>query len=177
MPMRFRKMPPARLLQELLIYNHSTGDFTWRAGLEWGRTRRAGSVAGTTRNLGYVLIGITGFGQMMAHRLAWLYVHGEIPEGLEVDHIDGNPSNNAIANLRLASSSQQKHNKRVQSNNKSGLKGAYFHSCKSRKKWRSQIKLPSGKLVFLGYFDTPEEAHAAYGRACKLYFGDFARAA
>jgi len=45
-----------------------------------------------------------------AHRLAWLWCHGPIPEGLEVDHKDSNPANNAISNLRLATSQQQKAN-------------------------------------------------------------------
>ena len=103
-------------------------------------------------------------------------MHGLTIGGAEIDHIDGNPSNNAIANLRLATSSQQKQNKRVQSNNRSGLKGAFYHACRKGKKWRSQIKV-GDKLIFLGYFHTPEEAHAAYCEAAREYFGEFARTA
>ena len=47
---------------------------------------------------------------------------------MEVDHKDGNPSNNRLSNLRLATSRQQKQNKRVQSNNRARLKGAYYHA-------------------------------------------------
>lgn len=116
----------------------------------------------------------------MAHRLAWIYVHGLTIGGAEIDHIDGNPANNAIANLRLATSTQQKQNKRVQSNNRSGLKGAYYHACHKGKKWRSQIKVDrDGQkiLVFLGYFETAQQAHEAYAAAAIKYFGDFARVA
>lgn len=176
MPRGKVRTPPARLLQELLNYNHHTGAFTWRSGLQWGRQRKAGTAAGGRRPTGYVFINVHGYGPVGAHRLAWIYVHGGVPGGMEVDHIDCDPSNNAIGNLRLATSSQQKQNKRVQSNNRAGLKGAYYHACHKGKKWRSQIKVGNGS-VFLGYFATAEEAHAAYARACVEHFGEFARAA
>jgi hypothetical protein len=122
------------------------------------------------------MIGAPGHAQMGAHRLAWIYMYGPTIGGAEIDHIDGNPANNAIANLRLATSRQQKQNKRAQSNNRSGLKGAYYHACHKGKKWRSQIKV-GDVLIFLGYFHTAEEAHAAYGEAALDYFGEFARTA
>lgn len=171
----FRPMPPVRLLHELLRYNHHTGDFTCKVDPRLGR-KRVGLRAGTQRKTGYIYIGISGYDQLAAHRLAWAYVHGAIPDDVEIDHIDGNPANNAIANLRLATSSQQKQNKGAQSNNRSGMKGAYYHACRKGKKWRSQIKV-DGRFVFLGYFYTAEEAHAAYAEACVRYFGEFARAA
>jgi hypothetical protein len=101
---------------------------------------------------------------------------GSIPADMEIDHADGNPSNNRLSNLRLATSSHQKRNKRVQSNNRSGLKGAFWHGCHKGKKWRSQIKVGK-RLIFLGYFHTAEEAHVAYSRAAKEHFGEFARVA
>lgn len=122
------------------------------------------------------MIALRGVGQFMAHRLAWVCVHGCLPDDAEVDHIDCNPSNNAISNLRLATSSQQKQNKKAQSNNRSGLKGAMYHAAHKGKKWRSQIKV-GDKVVFLGYFHTAREAHEAYARAASDYFGEFARAA
>lgn len=168
-------LPPVRLLHELLRYDHFTGEFTWKVDPSRGKSRR-GNIAGTTNRAGYVRIGISGYGQLAAHRLAWAYVHGAIGDDVEVDHIDGNPSNNAIANLRLASSSEQKRNRRVQSNNRSGLKGAFYHACRKGKKWRSQIKVGE-RLIFLGYYNTAEEAHAAYAKAAEEHFGEFARAA
>lgn len=173
--MKIRDMPPTRLLHELLRYDHATGVFTWKVDPRFGRRRR-GMVAGCLNRAGYTIIGIPGHGQLFAHRLAWAYVNGPVPAGMEIDHIDGDVANNAIPNLRLATSSQQKQNKRVQSNNRCGLKGAYYHACHKGKKWRSQIKV-GDKLIFLGYFHAPEEAHAAYAAACEKHFGQFARAA
>jgi hypothetical protein len=95
---------------------------------------------------------------------------------MEIDHVDGDPINNRLGNLRLATSAQQKMNKRVQSNNKSGLKGAFYHACRDGKKWRSQIKV-SGQVLFLGYHQTPEDAHAAYAAAAAKHFGEFSRVA
>lgn len=168
-----RKLPKQALLREWLDYDASSGIFRWIK--EPHKIRSCiGKVAGTTRRTGYVFIGIPGFGQLAAHRLAWVYVHGLTIGGAEIDHIDGNPSNNAIANLRLATSSEQKRNKRVQSNNRSGLKGAYYHACHKGKKWRTQIKV-GDDVIFLGYFHTALEAHEAYGRAAIKYFGEYAR--
>lgn len=168
-------LPTQELLREWFIYNPLTGLFYWNKEPTSG-IKRLGMQAGCRRGTGYIFIGLRGYVQIGAHRLAWIYTHGEIPVGMEIDHIDNNPANNAIANLRLATSRQQKRNKRVQSNNRSGLKGAYYHDCHRGKKWRSQIKL-GNRLVFLGYFHTAEEAHAAYGKAAVEYFGEFARVA
>lgn len=168
--------PSQELLREILDYSPESGLFVWKKEATHGKSI-VGKLAGTkSRRNGYVLIGVRGFGQIGAHRLAWIYVHGLIPAGMEIDHRDVCPWNNAIGNLRLATSSEQKMNKRVQSNSKSGLKGAYFHACRPGKKWRSQIKV-DGRIIFLGYFRTAEEAHVAYGRASLQYYGQFARAA
>ncbi len=98
---------------------------------------------------------------------------------MEIDHKDTDPSNNRLDNLRLATSQEQKRNKKVQSNNRSGLKGAYYHACRKGKKWRSQIRIGPGRenLIFLGYYDTALEAHMAYRSAAIRHFGEFARAA
>jgi hypothetical protein len=167
-------LPSQLMLRQWLNYDPETGVFTWQ---KEPRPERPllGQEAGT-RNRGYKMIKIKGYQQVGAHRLAWVYVHGTIPPGLEIDHIDGDPSNNAIANLRLATSSQQKMNKRVQRNNRSGLKGAFYHAAHKGKKWRSQIRV-DGRVVFLGYFHTAEEAHQAYAKACVEHYGEFARAA
>lgn len=171
-----RKLPKQSTLHEWFDYDPETGFFRWKkeprtVGLVDGR------IAGTfVKQTGYVRIGVPGYGQLAAHRLAWIYVHGIEIGGAEIDHIDGDRSNNAIANLRLATSSQQKQNRRVQSNNRAGLKGAFYHACHKGKKWRSQIKV-GDTLIFLGYFHTPEEAHEAYADAALQYFGEFARVA
>jgi HNH endonuclease len=170
-----RNCPPQDFVREWLHYDPQSGIFRWRKEPRPARPLK-GFIAGSQGRFGYWIIHIRDAGFISAHRLAWIYLHGDIPDGMEVDHIDGNPSFNAEANLRLATSSQQKQNKRVQSNNRSGLKGAFYHAAHKGKKWRSQIRV-AGKCIFLGYYHTAEEAHAAYREAAPKYFGEFARAA
>lgn len=168
-------LPTCATISEWLSYDAANGVFIWAKESRPSRPL-IGKIAGTRRGAGYIFIGLRGWPQLGAHRLAWIYQHGSIPPGMEIDHIDGDPTNNRMANLRLATSSQQKMNKRTQSNNRSGLKGAYYHACRGGKKWRSQIKV-GRRLIFLGYFDTATEAHAAYAAAAPRYFGEFGRAA
>lgn len=170
-----RKLPPQTLLHECLDYDPVTGVFRWKKAARTGKNR-VGEIAGSVRKNGYRCIGIPGHGQLQAHRLAWIYVYGPTIGGAEIDHRDTDPRNNAIDNLRLATSREQKQNKKVQSNNRCGLKGAYYHAAHKGKKWRTQIKVGE-KLIFLGYFHTPEDAHAAYSEAAVLHFGEFARTA
>lgn len=170
------KRPSQSLIKEWLRYDPETGAFVW---IKEPRPNRPliGQEAGTVSPNGYRRIRVRGFNQIGAHWLAWCYVHGFYVDGVEIDHKDGNASNNAIKNLRLATSSQQKQNRGVQTNNRSGLKGAYYHACRNGKKWRSQINVKdeSGKkLHFIGYFNTAEEAHEAYLKAASKYFGEFA---
>lgn len=89
-----------------------------------------------------------------------------------VDHIDGNPANNCKDNLRICSQAENVCNQAKGMRNTSGFKGAYWH--KEKRKWLASIQA-NRKTIFLGYFDTPEEAHEAYCRAAKKYHGEFAR--
>lgn len=107
------------------------------------------------------------------HRLAWRAVHGPIPPGLEIDHINGNSLDCRIVNLRLATTSQNHQNCRRPKSNTSGFKGVSW--LESAKKWRATICHQS-KQHDLGLFDTPEKAHQAYVEAGKRLHGEFARA-
>ena len=95
---------------------------------------------------------------------------GEIPD-MAIDHINGNNLDNRFSNLRLATHGQNLMNRGPQKNNKLGIKGVYQRG----NKYRSHI-CKKGKRQALGSFDTPEEASAAYKRAAKEQFGEFARA-
>jgi hypothetical protein len=144
----------AERLRELLNYDPETGVFTWRVSRR--ATARPGSVAGTITPKGYRNIWIGG--NYRAHRLAWLYVHGKWPDH-EIDHIDGNRANNAIANLRDVTRSVNHENLRcARSDNAHGLLGV---SPSKGKRWKTSITV-NGKWQHLGTFKTPEEAHAAY---------------
>lgn len=161
-------MLTATRLRELLSYDPETGDFTRLVGRSGPRSR-AGDVAGCENGQGYIRIYVDGIGYK-AHRLAWLYVYGEMPP--ELDHINGNRSDNRIANLRSVTRAQNKMNCRTYKNCTSGLKGATFN--KRAQKWKAQIQR-DGKKVGLGYFETAEAAHEAYAVAANALHGEFAR--
>lgn len=107
-----------------------------------------------------------------AHRIIWVLMFGEIPSGMCIDHVDGDPFNNKASNLRLATCAQNAMNRGPQKNNTSGYKGVMFF--KRDKKWHAQITV-GGKKKHLGYFDTPQLASEAYTNAEKTLFGSFAR--
>ena len=162
---RRRRVTRARL-RALLHYDRETGEFRWRE-----RTSprvHAGLIAGTLNRDRYRLIAIDGR-SYPAHRLAWLYMTGQWCS-LMIDHRDGNPSNNRWNNLRRATRSQNSANRRVSRNNTWGLKGVSLH----RGRWCATI-CKKGRKHFLGCFSTPQAAHAAYVKAARKLFGEFAR--
>jgi hypothetical protein len=104
-----------------------------------------------------------------------VYLHRAImgePDGFQVDHINGNGLDNRRVNLRLATRSQNQHNRGASSNNTSGFKGVTWHN--GVKKWQAQIAF-CGKNKYLGRYDTVEAAHAAYAEASIKYHGEFRR--
>jgi hypothetical protein len=155
-------------LREALEYFPETGLFFWKTRPvhhfknEWSmnkwNARYAGQKAGTvyspTRGIDYMRVKIVvGNKPVFAHQLAWWFVHGVIPHGLFVDHIDGDATNNAISNLRLVTHSENHRNRRIQSNNSSGVPGVQMR----RGKWCARIKI-NGKEKYLGSFASKEQA-------------------
>lgn len=127
---------------------------------ETGAFNRPGKIRtlGVLREDGYLRISMFGL-NLMAHRLAWLHVHGEWPNG-QIDHINGVRSDNRIANLRVVTNSVNNQNLRgPKSHNKSGFLGVLWDP-KSRK-WIGRITV-AGKAIVLGRFDQPQDASAAY---------------
>ena len=156
-----------RRLRELLHYDPDTGNFTWKVSR---RKVKAGAIAGSKERK-YLRIGIDG-AKYSAHRLAWYYVHQEWPPD-DIDH-EKDRTDNRIANLRSATRQQNNANRSIASNNKTGFKGVCFD--KNRNKYQATIMV-DGKTRYLGRFDKPEQAHAAYCGAAEKFFGEFARAA
>lgn len=147
--------------RELLHFDTCTGVFRWRRAsnsrvLPWAVAGHVNPV------LGYVQIGIDGK-HYLAHRLAWYYVHGVWPAD-QLDHRDGVRSNNRMSNLREAGHAENGQNQTLRSDNTSGFLGVSWFKRDSN--WKAQIRL-NGTSYSLGYFDTPEEAHAAYLAAKK----------
>ena len=94
------------------------------------------------------------------------------PIGKDVDHIDGNTSNNSKKNLRICTMQQNNFNRRVQSNNTTGVAGVSF--LKYRNKYRARIMV-NNRMIYLGSFDTIEEAKEVRKEAEIKYFGEYRR--
>lgn len=171
-------LPPRALLRELLRYDAVTGQFTWlprpremfvsdNAFRTWN-SRYVGKVAGSVRPAGHLAVAV-GHTQYRAHRLVWLYVHGDpVPD--VIDHVDGNKLNNRFTNLRAATKLQNGANSTIRKNNTTGIKGV------GRWKgfYRARIMF-EGKDINLGYFKTLEDAAKARFEAASRLHGSFAR--
>lgn len=158
-------------LKEQLDYDPVSGNFYWKVskgnivkGSKAGylNTKSAGSKEG------YISIRLFGT-QYYAHRLAYLYMLGTFPEA-EIDHIDGNHSNNSWENLRDATRSENTRNTKIRSDNTSGIKGVGKH--KQTGLWRARVVI-EGREIHLGLFATIKEAEQAVIAGRKLHHGQF----
>ncbi|EMV7411631.1 HNH endonuclease [Enterobacter kobei] len=137
-------------------------------------TAKAGENPIYVNNCGYHMVSALGH-RLGLHRIVWIVAKGYIPEGMEIDHINGDKSDNRIANLRLCTPTQNRQNKTKYKNNKSGFKGVHFESSpRIKRPWRARIVV-NKKAISLGNFMTKHEAHEAYQEAAKKYFGEFNR--
>ena len=96
------------------------------------------------------------------------------PDGLLVDHRNRKGLDNRIANLRMATHSENCYNRRKPGNTTSRYKGVYCEKRRGRVRWRANIKFQD-KRIFLGYYDSQLEAARAYDEAAKKYHGEFAQ--
>jgi hypothetical protein len=102
-------------------------------------------------------------------------LHREIikcPKSYFVDHINGNTLDNRKENLRVCTRSENIRNQKTRIDNTTGFKGVGYD--KSRNKYKARIKI-TGKYLFLGRFESPDEAYIAYCKASKKYHGEFGR--
>lgn len=143
-------------IKTLLDYNPTSGVFTWKVNT--GRSRN-GKVAGYIRTDGYISIGYKGH-SYLAHRLAFLYMSGSLPVD-EVDHINNNRQDNSFKNLRQVNSKQNKENRKsANSNSSHGFLGV----TKNHSRYMAHI-CNNKRSLYLGTYDTPEEAQEAYLKA------------
>jgi hypothetical protein len=114
----------------------------------------------------------TGYATRLSHPK--IYMHRIVacsPEGMDTDHANGNKLDNRRENLRVCTCSENHRNRVAYHNNTSGYKGVYWR--KQSHKWMAQINV-NRKFLYLGLFDSPEEAARFYDLAALAYFGDFA---
>ena len=163
-----KPLPQLELLSEYLHYFPETGDFVWVNTTSF-RVKQ-GDVAGTvatndrqrTKPHQHLLIRFQGV-KYLAHRLAWLFGHGEDLGEKLVDHINGDPLDNRLSNLRLVTATENMWNvAQPQSLNRSGFRGVYRHGQSG--KWVAEISR-NGAKQHLGVFSTAELAAAAYQEA------------
>ncbi len=160
-----------KTLTQALDYDGETGVFTWK--VPTSNRVRAGEVAGSPDRHGHLLIRVNGV-RYTAGRLAWFYVHKVWPTD-EIDHVNLIKDDNRTTNLREATHQQNVRNVRRKSHNKTGFKGVIRHN-QSKHKFVAQITI-DGKCIYLGIFDTPEDAHACYVAASRRLHGAYGRAA
>lgn len=144
------------LFEKYLRHEEKSGELFW---ISRPSTKVAcGDKAGTLCAKGYIKIMIKRK-VYRAHRIVWELCTGSAPVG-EIDHINGNKSDNRISNLRDVTSSTNNENRRSTGMaNTSGFLGVDFH--KANRKWRAKITV-GNKSVHIGYFEDPKSAHDAY---------------
>jgi hypothetical protein len=156
----------AEYVRELLDYDPENGALTWKRS---DRPGWNGKPAGKQFARGQSQIQIGGRGRMyLIHRIIWLMQTGEWPPH-QIDHIDGNPSNNRWSNLRLATASENCMNRGLRPDNSTGFPGV---SKRRGGSFRAYIN-KQGKREYLGDFDTAERAYAARCARQKELFGQF----
>lgn len=165
-------IPTPEYMKEAVHYDADAGLFVWKhrndMPKEWN-VRWVGRTAGWRTTGGYAVITINGK-YHKSHRVAWVIHTGEWPDRY-IDHINGDSSDNRIANLRQATPSENSFNAKGKKERLSGLKGAHWD--KQTGMWKSQIQL-YGVNKHLGRYVTKEEAHAAYCEAAARLHGEFA---
>lgn len=145
------------------------------SGIRWkirpANCKRIGDMAGTKTKAGYWRVEVRGK-NIMCHRIIWEMVNGTIPDGMNIDHIDGNSLNNCISNLRLATDGQNSRNYKKPITNTSGEKNVYWRS--EVGKWYVVVGF-NNKHISIGYYANFEDAVFAARKARSEIHKEFAR--
>jgi hypothetical protein len=153
-------------LKQSLSYNPETGIFHWIKSTS--SLIKINDIAGCITGHGYIFIGVSGK-RYYAHRLAWLYIHGNFPPE-QIDHINNIRNDNRLSNLRLATNQENSLNSCMKSNNKSGYKGVSFDS--QRGLWVARISF-NGIYKYIGRFRTAKQASIAYDECAEKHHNQF----
>lgn len=168
--MRKRALPTQQQLRDLFDYDEKVGRLLYRKTPRGVKAEMLGKPSGGRHSEGGWRVCIQGVTYLHC-RLVWVWVVGQDPGALEIDHIDGDRSNDRISNLRLATRQQQQWNTDRSCRNTSGCKGVSFY--RRLGLWRADIRV-GGRQRCLGYFKEKTDALAAYDLAATELQGDFA---
>jgi len=155
------------LSKELLhdLFEYRDGELFWK---KTGKGRRLDLKAGNLRPDGRTDIYLQNK-LYRSHRIIYMMFYGEMPE--EIDHIDGNPKNNKIENLRKVKHSENMQNVKLTKANTSGVKNVHWF--KRDNTWQVQLRV-NGLRKHIGYFDDFEFAALVATEARNKYHGEFA---
>lgn len=169
-----KPLPSQAELKRLFDYDADRGFLIWRNRADcppqWNG-KWAGRVAGgVSKSHGHMVLNL-GHRLLLIHRVIWKWVTGEDP-AFDIDHRDGDPRNNRLANLRVATKHENLRNCKRHKKKIDDLPKGVSRSSKTG--YRAAIYV-GGKQVHLGCFSSPEAAHDAYSTAARQAFGSFAR--
>lgn len=154
----YRNDLTAEEAREVFVYDPLTGVLTYR------RTKvkaRAGAIAGYERPDGYRLVCVD-YKRYLAHRVAWLIEKGQWPDK-HLDHIDQNPRNNVLSNLRECDDAQNAQNLSPKGYGTSGYLGV-TRNFRDHDMWDAKIKIRQ-KTIRIGVYRCKTAAYAAYCKA------------
>ena len=154
----YKPLPSVRLLNE--IFKLQNGKLVWR--IDRGGKAKAGTLAGSPNKEGRLAVKVLG-STYYVHRIIWAIANESDPGNFQVDHIDGDHTNNNPSNLRLATHAENIWNRPA--------RGYSWH----KRLQRYQVKVTrNGKSVHIGTFKSKIEARNAYLAAIRQYHGEFA---
>ena len=155
------------LVKSLFDYDSNTGIFTRKVTV--ANNAKAGQILNTMGTDGYLRTSINRK-PFKVHRLAWLYIYGELPT-YTIDHINRIRDDNRIENLREVTSFQNAWNMKIKLGS-SGVKGVTWD--KAHKKWLAQLRAKN-KKIYIGRFKSLEDAEQAYKNYLQLHHGEYTR--
>lgn len=156
-------------LKEILSYDPETGIFRWRKTTS--RRLKVGQIAGSEGCRGLCINARLFGAPLLAHRLAWMYMTGSMPDkGMVIDHRDRNPFNNIFSNLRLCTQKQNTWNQGLKRGSRTGVKGVHI-LCTGR--YQARLRTEDG-IKSVGNFKTLDEATVAIREAREKYHGEYA---
>lgn len=163
-----KKYPSQAELVEIFTYCDS-GNLYWKSHISNGTD--ISKPAGSLQKTGYIRIQINK-SLFRLNRLIYIFHNGDIPEGLVIDHINDNISDNRIGNLQAITNQKNTSKRKTNNNNTSGYRGVCWD--KRSNKWKAQLR-SNGKQISIGLFHNKHDAALAYNIAAQQNFGEFAK--